>query len=166
MASAQDTFPRGTFTLRTERLGPLPIVNCFLDRIGLEGVLDKYVPTHDRRVGFPYARGLGVLLRSIIVEREPIYRQQETVRSFAPAMCGLGPDSVDKLGDDRIGRALDRLFDADRAAILTETVVAVGKRFGLRSEELHNDTTTIRLCGQYRLARGRHSFTRKGNCGR
>jgi len=61
---------RGPFTLRTERLGPLPIVNCFLDRIGLEGVLDKYVPTHDRRVGFPYARGLGVLLRSIIVERE------------------------------------------------------------------------------------------------
>ena len=155
MASAQDKFPRGPFTLRTERLGPLPIVNCFLDRIGLEGVLDKYVPTHDRRVGFPYARGLGVLLRSFIVEREPIYRQQETVRSFAPAMYGLGPDSVDKIGDDRIGRALDRLFDADRAAILTETVVAVGKRFGLRFEELHNDTTTIRFCGQYRLARGR-----------
>ncbi|MFQ5877815.1 MAG: IS1634 family transposase [Acidobacteriota bacterium] len=56
---------------------------------------------------------------------------------------------------DRIGRALDRLFDADRATLLTEVVVAVGTRFAVRCARLHNDSTTIRFCGQYRRARGR-----------
>jgi transposase len=152
------------FDLVTERLGPLPIVDHFLQRIGLEELLEKHVPTRDRRCVVPYAKGLGVLLRSIIVEREPIYRQQETVRTFAPTMYGLGQDEVDKVGDDRIGRALDRLFDADRAALLTEAIVAVGKRFNVRFNQLHNDSTTIRFCGQYRLAKGRRIRGRRAPC--
>ena len=79
----------GPFTLRTERLGPVPIINHVLQRMGLEAVLDRAVPTVDHRCDVPHARALGVLLRSVIVEREPIYRQQETVRTFAPAMYGL-----------------------------------------------------------------------------
>jgi transposase len=146
---------RGPFTLHTERLGPLPIINHVLHRLGLETLLDRAVPTADRRCDVPHGRALGVLLRSVIVEREPIYRQQETVRTFAPAMYGLAPAEVAALGDDRIGRALDRLFDADRAALLTAVVVAVGQRFGVRFTQLHNDSTTIRFCGQYRAARGR-----------
>ena len=146
---------KARFSLHSERLGPLPLVNHFLQRIGLEELLDKHVPTRDRRSAVAHARALGVLLRSIIVEREPIYRQQETVRTFAPAMYGLDPDAVGRLDDDRIGRALDRLFDADRAAFLTEVAIAVGKRFAVRCDRLHNDSTTIRFCGQYRLARGR-----------
>jgi len=155
MRDAQGPSRRGPFTLRTERLGPLPLVNHFLARLDLETLLDKHVPTQDRRVGCPYAHALGVLLRSIVVEREPIYRQQETVRTFAPAMYGLDVETVQRLGDDAIGRALDRLFDADRAALLTDVVLAVGRRFGVRFAELHNDSTTIRFCGQYRGASGR-----------
>jgi len=146
---------RGAFDLASERLGPLPLINHFLGRMGLEEILDKHVPTQDRRVTLPYASGLGVLLRSILVEREPIYRQQETVQTFAPWMYGLDAEGVDRVGDDQMGRALDRLFDADRGALLTEVVVAVGKRFEVRFDELHNDSTTIRFTGQYRGAKGR-----------
>jgi hypothetical protein len=101
----------------------------------------------------PYADGLGILLRSIVVEREPIYRQGETVRTFAAGLYGLGTDAEVRVGDDQLGRALDRLFDADRAALLTEIVVAVGQRFGVRFAQLHNDSTTIRFSGQYRNSR-------------
>jgi hypothetical protein len=41
-----------------------------------------------------FAQGIGVLLRSVLVEREPIYRQQETVSTFAPEAYGLEPDAV------------------------------------------------------------------------
>lgn len=145
-----------SFELKTQRLGPLPLVNHFLKQLGIDRLLEKHVPTDDRRVTLPYAKGLGVLLRSIIVEREPVYRQQETVEGFASSVYGLDDDQVAKLTDDRIGRALDRLFDADRAALLTEVVVAAHKRFELSFEELHNDSTSIRFCGQYREACGRH----------
>ena len=95
------------FTLRTERLGPLPLVNHFIQRIGLEDVLDRYVPS-DARCAVSHARALGVVLRSIIVEREPIYRQQETVQAFASGMFGIAAEETEHLGDDRLGRALDR----------------------------------------------------------
>jgi transposase len=149
---AQARAARPRFTLRTERLGPLPLVNHFLARLDLAAILSRHVPTDDRRVAMPYADGLGILLRSILVEREPIYRQGETVRTFAVGLYGLAADAELRIGDDQLGRALDRLFDADRAALLTEVVVAVGRRFGVRFAQLHNDSTTIRFTGQYRRA--------------
>ena len=138
-----------SLTLHTERLGPLPLINHFLERLGLDALLQRFVPTDDPRVRLPFAHGLGVLLRSVLVEREPIYRQQETVATFAPQAFGLSADLSAHVGDDAIGRALDHLFDADRGSLLTEVVVAVTRRFDLSFEELHNDSTSIRFCGQY-----------------
>jgi hypothetical protein len=116
----------------------------------LEVLLDKYVATTDRRHAVSHGQALGVLLRSIIVEREPVYRQQETVDGFAPGLFGVSVGAMARLTDDRIGRALDRLFDADRAALLTKVVVAVGQRFGVGFDRLHNDSTSIAFCGQHR----------------
>jgi len=140
--------------LSTERLGPLPLINHFLQRLGLEELLDRYVPTDVRGV-VSHARALGVLLRSIIVEREPIYRQNETVHEFAAGMFGINAEQMPHLSDDRLGRALDRLFDADRAALLTEVALAVGQRFGVQFDEFHNDSTSVSVCGQYGAASGR-----------
>jgi transposase len=153
---------RGPFSLQVERLGPLPIVNRFLERMGLHDILERHVPTADRRNTLSHASSLGVLLRSIIVEREPVYRQQETVAAFAPGMFGLETGEQEALSDDRIGRALDQLFDVDRAKLLTEVVVTMGRRFAVRYEELHNDSTTIRFTGNYRKAGGRSIRGRRG----
>jgi transposase len=141
--------------LTSERLGPLPLISHFLGRLDLDARLDRFVPTTDRRVRVPYGKALGALLRSILVEREPIYRQQETVSGFAPECFGLEPEEAAAISDDAIGRALDRLFDADRAAILTDVVVAAVREFDVALDELHNDSTTVSFCGQYRAAQGR-----------
>jgi transposase len=147
--------PNPRFALRSERLGPLPLINHFLQRSGLAALLERFVPTTDRRCTFSHAAALGVLLRSIIVEREPIYRQGETAVGFASGLFGLSAAELEHLGDDRLGRALDHLFDADRAALLTAVVVAVGQRFGVTFDQLHNDSTSVAFCGQYRAAAGR-----------
>jgi transposase len=147
--------PRSSaFTLRTERLGPLPLVNHFIDRMGLENLLEKHVPTTDRRCRLSHAQALGVLVRSIVVEREPIYRAQETVHGFAAGLFGIAADDLEALSDDRLGRALDRLFEADRATLLTEVVLGVAKRFAVQLERLHNDSTSISFCGHYHEQRG------------
>lgn len=151
-----------SFELRTERLGPLPIVNHFLERLGVEDLLNRFVPTLDQRYILGHAKALGVLLRSIIVEREPIYRQQETVSTFLPDSFGLLPEHLGSLEDDRIGRALEHLFDADRGALLTELAIGMGEEFSVSLEEIHNDSTTIRLSGHYRRARGRALRGKRG----
>ncbi len=140
--------------LRSERLGPLPIINTFIDRLQLDARLDRFVPS-TRRVKLPYATALGVLLRSLLVEREPIYRQAEVVATFAPSAFGLNQHQAQAFRDDAVGRALDQLFDADRAGLLTDVVVAATSEFGVKLDELHNDSTTIRFAGQYADASGR-----------
>src|ERR1700730_19401989 len=86
-------------TLRTERLGPPPLINHFIERMRLDEVLARYVPS-DARCAGPHARALGALLRSIIVEREPIYRQQETVYGFASGMFGISSEEMGELRGD------------------------------------------------------------------
>lgn len=144
-----------SFELKNERLGPLPLVNHFIDRLGLLDLFDRFVPTEDPRCRLPYAKRLGVLLRSILTEREPIYRLAEVVNTFAPEGFGLSREEAQRLADDAIGRALDRLFDADRGSLLTEIVIAAGERFSLSFDELHNDSTTVKFTGQYARAKGR-----------
>lgn len=138
------------FELHSERLGPLPLVNHFIARLGLHELLNKHVPTQDRRNVLTHASALGVLLRSIVVEREPVYRQQETVQGFASGLFGITESEFARLSDDRIGRALDHLFYADRAALITEVVLASVRGFDLQLQQLHNDSTSISFCGQYR----------------
>jgi transposase len=143
------------FSLESQRLGPLPIINQFIDRLGLEKLLQKYLPPPDERTRVPYEKALGVLVRSILVEREPIYRQQEVVLAYCPRVFGLTSRQAENLTDDAVGRALDRLFSADHRSLLTEVVVAARRHFNVSLDELHNDSTTVRLTGQYSEARGR-----------
>src|ERR1700730_3944380 len=151
MSSPQELSPpKARFILHSERLGPLPLVNHFIDRIGLESLLDRHVPS-DARCAVPHARALGVLLR----RGEPISRQQETVHGFASGMFGVGSEEMNHLSDVRLGRALDHLFDADHTALLTEVALAVADRFGVNFDECHNDSTTINFYGSYRDASGR-----------
>ncbi|HEX2647740.1 MAG TPA: DUF4277 domain-containing protein [Candidatus Dormibacteraeota bacterium] len=125
--------PGARFGLLTERLGPLPLINHFIARLGLDELLEQFVPTADARVAVAYGRALGVLLRSLLVEREPMYRQHETVYGFAPELFRLSAHEIEALDDDRLGRGLDRLFDADRSALLTAVALAVGRRFQVAS---------------------------------
>jgi hypothetical protein len=58
--------------LRTEQLGALPLINHFLECLQLEAYRETFVPTRDRRIRLPYAKALGVLVRSLFIEREPM----------------------------------------------------------------------------------------------
>jgi len=150
----------GAWTLQGERLGPLPLITAILDRAGIPAALAAALPLTGREA-LPPARALGVLLRSILVEREPIYRHQETVERFSAAAFGVTAAEAQALRDDQLGRALDRLFAADRGALLTAIVVRACRAFAVTCTELHNDSTTITFTGQYRAARGRRLFGRR-----
>jgi hypothetical protein len=60
----------------------------------------------------------------------------ETVHGFAAGLFDAAGENIESLSDDRLGRALDRLFEADRSALLTEAVLAVVKRFAVQLQRL------------------------------
>jgi len=141
------------FQLRSYTIGPLPIVNALLDRLGVNDLLDQAVAT-DPRAKLSPARTLGVLLRTIVCERAPLYALAEWAADRDAAVLGLPTDGAKVLNDDRLGRALDRLFDADRATLTSAVALSAIRRFGIALDELHNDSTSITLQGSYAEATG------------
>jgi transposase len=62
---------------------------------------------------------------------------------------GLKAAEIGRLNDDCVGRALDRLFLADVPSLVMAVATHVVKEFGIRLDELHNDSTTVTFCGAY-----------------
>ncbi|MBA3278244.1 MAG: IS1634 family transposase [Geodermatophilaceae bacterium] len=148
------TTPR-SFELRTEILGPLPVLNHFLDRVGLAGLLERHLPDDDRRLRLAPATVIGVVVRNLVVGHRPVYALGEWAAPYGPGLLGLDAGDASALNDDRVGRMLDRLFDADRATLVTEVVLGVVRQFGVELSQLHNDSTTVTFSGNYRAATGR-----------
>ena len=149
-----------SLALESRQVAGLPLVNAILDRLHFDRLLAKALPAGGR---VSPARALGVLLRNIVLnDRQPIYTHAEWAERVEPALIGLAEGQAALLNDDRVGRALDRLFDADRAALLTELVLVTIREFEVELDQLHNDSTTLTLTGEYLAAQGE---TRQGNLG-
>lgn len=142
------------FELESRRIGALPIVNWVLGRLGFDEVLAAYLPPADARSKLPDTRALGLLVRNLTLARAPLYYVAEWADKYVPALLGLQPSDVELLNDDRTGRALDRLFDADRHAMMTQLVVHMIQEFDLSLDQFHNDSSTLTLQGEYADATG------------
>jgi transposase len=135
-------------------VGGLPLVNHILNRLQVVPLLQRALPAGGK---LDTAQTLGVLLRSIILNsRQPVYSYVEWAQGAEASLLGLKEGDASLLNDDRVGRALDRLFDADRSALLTELVLKTVRDFEVALDQLHNDSTTLTLTGTYRAADGRH----------
>jgi hypothetical protein len=142
-----DTPEIGPFDLHSQRLGALPLVNHFWDRAGLSGLLERHLPDVDARVRLASGVAVRLVVTNLLVGRQPLYALREWAGPFAPHLLGLAEAEVDAVNDDRVGRVLEALFDADRASLLTELVLGVVAEFGVDTTELHNDSTSISVHG-------------------
>ena len=143
------------FELDSRQLGPLPIINAFMDRLGLAGLLETFLPHDDARVKLAPATAVAVVIGNLVVHRRPVYALGEWAGSFDPALLGLAGGEAAQLNDDRVGRTLARLFDADRASLLTRVVLDAVETFGIDLSQLHNDSTSIKFAGSHAAANGR-----------
>jgi transposase len=134
------------------RVAALPILDRFLRRLRLEEFLRGHLPLEDCRSRAPATAGLLVLVKNLLLSREPLYGVGEWAARHAPELLGLTPAQLPALNDDRIGRCLDRLFDADIPSLALEVVAQAVREFGVTVDELHNDSTTVTFHGDYESA--------------
>jgi transposase len=124
--------------LRNQRQGALPVVDHFLRDLNLRQLLAQQVrPSH-------YVDGLELLVKSVLLQPNALYRIEAWAEQYDPALRPAG-----HLGDDALGRALDRLFESDRASLMTALVVGAATTFDVATTQIHNDTTSIKFCGAY-----------------
>lgn len=137
-----------------QRIGGLPVVNAVLGRLRVDELVEAHLPAPDPRVGLGPARVIGVLIRNLAVGREPLYGLGTWAARHVPDLIGLEAGEAGVVNDDRVGRALDRLFLADRASLLTALSLAAIGAYRIDCSELHNDSTSLALYGAYAGATG------------
>jgi transposase len=156
-ASTSPQHPGGTAhaagsTLTSRRVTALPILDRPLRRLRLEEFLRGLLPPEDRRSRVPATTGLLVLVKDRLLSREPLYGVGAWAARHAPDLLGLTPEQSPARNDDRVGRCLDRLFDADIPSLTLAVVAHAVREFGVELDELHNDSTTITSHGDYESA--------------
>ena len=135
--------------LQSWTVGALPLLNRLLEQIDLQFFLDKHLPPDDPRLEVPTSRCLLLLVKNILLSREPIYGIGEWAERYAPDLLGLTDPELQRLNDDRMGRCLDRLFDAEMSALALDVVRHVIVEFDVSLQQLHNDSTTVSFYGAY-----------------
>ena len=139
----------GRGTLRSYTVGALPILNRLLDRMKLEKILEAYLPCEDRRTKVPTARGLVLLVKNILLSREPMYGLGEWAAGYAPDLLGLEPEQVLAINDDRAGRWLGKFFACGLSSPALAVAAHAVEEFRVSLDELHNDSTTVTFHGAY-----------------
>jgi transposase len=139
----------GRQTLRSEKIGALPILNHFIERLRLEQWLRECLPPEDKRVKVPAAKALLVLLRNLLISREPLYGMGEWTAGYAPDLLGLTLDELEALSDDAVGRALTCLFRSEQGPFVLAVIRHTIREFKVTLSQLHNDSTTVTFHGNY-----------------
>lgn len=105
-----------------------------------------------------------MLVKNILISRQPIYGVGEWAARYAADLLGLSPAEVGLLNDDRMGRCLGKLFDCDHSSLALALVGHVIQEFQVALDQLHNDGTMVSFFGAYhaaareRLQRGRKTL--------
>jgi transposase len=139
----------GQQVLEVHRLGPHPVIQHFLERLGVARILDNHI--YSSRDGtLSHGRTLAVLVHNVLVARDPLYRLSEWLEPIDPQALGLSGREKRAINDDRVGRALEQLAEFGGRGVFFQLALRSIKLFKLETNRIHFDTTTVKLSGEYR----------------
>ena len=124
-------------TLQSYRVGALPIINHLLDRMHLEEILRKHLPAEAPHTKIATARGLMLLIKNILLSREPLYGVSDWAHQYAPDLLELSTTQLFAVNDDRAARWLTKFFTWDPPTIALAVTAHCLREFHVNLDELH-----------------------------
>src|SRR5690606_8230816 len=144
--------PYAELVLESLEVGPIPVLRRFFDKLHLDELLERHVPEKalGRRPKISHAHALSIMVVNVLTSREPLYGVPDWLGKHVPEHFGLNREaSAEVMNDDRVGRALDRLYQVEPGSLMTAVVVSAVKAFKIDLSQIHNDTTTVTFSGGY-----------------
>ncbi len=129
-------------------VGGLPLIMEVVEGMQLRPILYEHITPHGNE-HIPAVETLILLICNLALGKDPLYELEPWTASL-DGRC-LGYDASLPQGtfnDDRFGRALDKLYLADRASLMTRLVVRVVSEFEVSLERVHNDSTSVKAFGK------------------
>lgn len=132
----------------------LGIVAGIVDEIGLVEEIDQKLGTHPQE-----HVSLGQAVKAMILNglgflSAPLYL-------FSEFFCGKATEHLlgagikpEHLNDDRLGRVLDKLFEAGLTELFVRVAGKAAQRFGISTQSVHLDSTSFHLHGEYNTGAG------------
>ena len=133
--------------LKRYNISGIPLIKSVSALLSLKEIFSKHVGSYGNEK-VPVCDTLLLLIWNITLGRQPLYELSGWIDDIDPKCHGLQKREVDALNDDRFARALDKLYVADRATIMTEIVVKMIKKVDLDMSRIHNDSTTVKAYGK------------------
>ena len=141
-----DTKP--TEKLIRQKVAGLPLLMDIIERMELRRILVEAMGEHGNET-FPAVDTLILLILNLALGKQPLYELEQWVQSVDLRCLGYKDSLKGRFNDDRFGRALDKLYNVDRASLMTRLVTEVVKTFELQMDRIHNDSTSLKACGRY-----------------
>jgi len=136
-----------TESLQRFTVAGIPLITSIAERLDLRAIISEYIAPYGNET-VPAVDTLMLLLCNITLGRQPLYELEQWVQRIDPRCHGLRIETHGAYNDDRFGRALDRLYLADRASLMTEIVMKMIRVVGLDLSRVHNDSTTVKAYGR------------------
>ena len=131
-----------------KHLGEMPLLQMTIQNLRYRDVLQHYVKTHGNET-IPAIDTLLLMVCNIACGRQPLYELPHWSGQLEHRALSTLPDDLGDrpFTDDRFGRALDKLFAADRASLVIDIVLRVIEATGVDVSQIHNDSTTVKTTG-------------------
>src|SRR5262245_61285125 len=134
--------------MRVERLDHLGIVAGVCQEIGLAAYLDALAGPSQQQVSVGTA-AVAMILNGLGFSNRRLYLVSQFFAT-KPVEHLLGPGiTAEQLHDDCLGRTLDRLYAHDPAALFAGIARQPRQRFGIAARQVHVDTTSFAVTGEY-----------------
>jgi len=133
--------------LKRFNISGIPLIKSVSEMLCLESIFSKYIYSYGNET-VASVDALLFLIWNITLGRQPLYELSKWIEDIEPGCHGLDKAQVASFNDDRFGRALDKLYAADRATLMTEIVVTMIKKINLNMKRVHNDSTTVKAYGK------------------
>jgi transposase len=136
----------GTTETQFKKVDILPVVKYYMDQLGIYDLFNEFIPQGNCLI--PTAQVLCIMVVNIICAGSPLYKIEEWLSDYTDGVAELS-NNAELFNDDRCARSLDKLFNSERASMMTRLAVTAMRIHELSTNAIHNDTTSITFKGQY-----------------
>lgn len=137
--------------IQVKNLDHLGIVAGIIDQIGLVEEIDRQIEQHPQQIISTGKVVKAMILNGLGFVSAPLYLFSEFfVGKATEHLLGEGI-KPEHLNDDRIGRALDSLSNQGLTSLFTSIAMLANQRFNLLTKNLHLDSSSFSLEGNYEL---------------
>lgn len=129
------------------QVGGFPIISSIIEKLEPKQILSKHLKLHGN-AKISTVESLMIVLYSVVTGRRPLYELGNWLSNIHPQCFGFEKFDMGIFNDDRFGRAIEKANEADRATIITEVVLIMIDKFGIKMDQIHNDSTTLKSYGK------------------